>query len=82
MWTARLRNLSLLLAASALMGCVHLTAPSTVRAPLDASLLEPCPPLSLLADGDSKTVLRWMLVSADAYQDCASKHQRLVEAVR
>ena len=82
MWTARSRNWLLLLAASQAMGCVHLTAPSTVRAPLDASLLEPCPPLDLLVDGDSKTVLRWMLVSADAYQDCALRHGRLVEAVR
>ncbi len=49
---------------------------------MDASLTEPCLPLSPLADGDSKTVLRWALGAVDAYTDCAARHGRLVEAVR
>lgn len=49
---------------------------------MDASLTEPCQPLSLLVDGDAPTVFRWALLTVDAYADCASKHRRLVEATR
>ena len=82
MWTARLKNLSILAAVFSLQGCLASMPPSTARAPVDQSLIEPCPPLSPLADGDSKTVLRWSLATVDAYADCSSRHQRLVEAVK
>ena len=49
---------------------------------MDVSLTEPCPSLSLLADGDGPTVFRWALLTVDAYRDCAGKHGKLVEAVR
>lgn len=68
--------------ALTLTACAASQKPSAARAPLDASLTEPCPPLSPLADGTGATVLRWILDSADAYNDCAGKHRRLVEAVR
>lgn len=49
---------------------------------MDATLTEPCPPLSLLADGTGPVVFRWILASVDAYNDCALRHRKLVEATR
>ena len=49
---------------------------------LDASLTESCPPLSRIDDGRADTLLRWIISAAEQHNDCASKHGRLVEAVR
>jgi hypothetical protein len=40
-------------------------------------LTAPCPPLSEISD-----VPRWILETISAYEDCAAKHSRLVEAVK
>ena len=63
-------------------GCATPQPPSTGRAKIDTVLTEPCQPLNQLADGTGATVLRWILETADAYNDCAGKHRRLVEAIR
>lgn len=70
------------LAALAITGCSTATQPSSRRSPLDVSLTEPCPPLGPLADGTGAVVLRWILATTDAYNDCAARHRRLTEAVR
>ena len=49
---------------------------------LDASLTESCPPLSRIDDGRADTILRWIIVTAEAYADCSARHRRLVEATR
>ena len=82
MWIGKSRNWLLLLSVLAATGCASLTATSTGRTPIPASLTQPCPPLDLLTEGAGPTVLRWALATVDAYADCAARHQKLVEAVR
>lgn len=67
--------------AIVLSGCAT-SSPSTGRAPIDESLIAECPPLNPLADGDSRTVLRWALATVDQYNDCALGKKKLAEAVR
>jgi hypothetical protein len=67
----------------ALLAVVSMTACSTpstsgfVKAEPSQDLILPCPPLSEISD-----VPRWILDTISAYEDCAAKHSRLVEAVR
>jgi hypothetical protein len=79
MWTAKSRSLFIAMSACLIAGCPASMPPSTGRTPPDASLVEPCPPLSPLADGTGAAVLRWILGTVDAYTDCQSRHRRLVE---
>jgi hypothetical protein len=67
----------------ALLAVVSMTACSTpstnvfVKVEPPTELTAPCPPLSEISD-----VPRWILDTISAYEDCAAKHSRLVEAVR
>ena len=49
---------------------------------MDASLVEPCPQLPLLSETTGNAALRWMIGTAETYNDCAAKHKKLVEATR
>lgn len=80
--TASLIAPSIAMCALMMQGCAASTAPSTGRSTLDASLTTPCPPLERLTEKDGRAALRWMIGAADAYNDCASRHGKLVEAVR
>ena len=82
MLTAKWKSLFIAMSACLIVGCNASMPPSQGRATLDASLTEPCPPLSLLADGTAGTVLRWALETVDAYNDCSTKHKKLVEATK
>ena len=82
MWTAKWKNLSTAMFACLLAGCASPMPPSQGRTPLDASLVEPCPPLSPLADGTGAAVLRKLIEVGDAYADCSARHRRMVEATR
>lgn len=81
MLTARFRNSLIAALASSLLASCASTQPSAAK-DVDPSLTEECPPLSLLADGNGPTVLRWILATVDAYNDCATSKKRLAEAVR
>lgn len=70
------------ISALTLPGCAALPGPSKERAPLDASLTAPCPPLPLLADTTGAAALRWMIGAAEAYNDCADSKAKLVKAVQ
>jgi hypothetical protein len=67
----------------ALLAAVSMTACSTpstnvfVKAEPSLDLILPCPPLREIDD-----VPRWILETISAYEDCAAKHSRLVEAVK
>lgn len=83
MLIATSKNLWIAALASSLLASCASTGQSTgTRAPLDATLTAPCPPLDPLADGQAATVFRWALAAVDAYRDCADAKARLVEAVR
>ncbi len=81
-WT---RSLTALFTATSVLiltaSCAQ-TPPSSARAPLDATLTSPCPPLSPLADGTGGAVLRKLIEVGQMYKDCADAKARLVEAVR
>ncbi len=67
----------------ALLAAVSMTACSTpstsvyVKAEPSQDLTLPCQPLREIDD-----VPRWILDTISAYEDCAAKHSRLVEAVK
>ena len=82
MLTAKWISRFTVIAACLTPGCASQMPPSQGRSPLDVSLTEPCPQLSPLADGTGAVVLRWIIGTADAYNDCAARHRRLTEAVR
>lgn len=48
--------------------------------PYPPSLTRSCPPLGALKDGKAATVARALIDDAQAYDECASRHRRLVEA--
>jgi len=82
MWTKSLIALSIATSALMLTGCAASGQPSGARAPLDASLLEPCPPLPLLTETNGGAVLRWALSLIEQYQDCAASKDALARAVK
>jgi hypothetical protein len=67
----------------ALLAAVSMTACSTpstsvfVKAEPSPDLTLPCPPLREIDD-----VPRWILETISAYEDCAARHSRLVEAIQ
>jgi hypothetical protein len=50
--------------------------------PLDASLTEECPHLTVLTDGSAGAVLRKLIEVSDLYYDCALSKKKLIEATR
>ena len=46
-----------------------------------SSLLVQCAPLPLIKDGDGKGVFVWALNAVAQYNDCATRHNGLVEVV-
>lgn len=81
---AKFKRLRLALAISAIawtqMGCASLTKPSD-GPPLPASLLAECQAPTSLDNGTGRTVLNKIVELAELYNDCASKHKALVQAV-
>lgn len=82
MWTRLWIGLSIATCASMMMGCAASMPPSKGRAPLDVSLLTPCPPLLPLDDGTGASLLRKLIEVSEMYYDCALSKDKLGEAVK
>lgn len=74
----KLLTLSILL--SSVTGCFWSTAPELVK-PYQQNLLKKCPELSKHDGTTGKDVLATLLNWADEYNDCAVRHNGLVDAV-
>lgn len=64
-----------------LVGCAS-TTPSGDRVPLPPDLVEECPPLRPLTGNTGRDLLNKLIEVGEDYNDCASRHKRLVEAIK
>ena len=47
---------------------------------LDAALRQPCPPVPQIVDGTKGSQLLWNLAMIRQYDDCARRHEAVVQA--
>mgnify|MGYP007026540271 CR=1 FL=1 len=80
-FTATATQRALMLACAWMMTACASSAPPSAPPLPPASLRQPCPALSPPADGLRATMLRWSIQTARDYRECASRHQRLVDAI-
>lgn len=57
--------------------CVSSTVQSRIEIPVD--LAQPCPDLPELSGGTGKEVLNWSVQVISLYNDCKSKHEKLIK---
>lgn len=79
MWPKVLSTLLASLLVLTMTGCASFARPSQA-VPLQADLREPCPDLEEPTGGTRAEMLRWSTETVHAYQECQSKHRRVVEA--
>lgn len=76
-----MKLLKVLLVASLLGGCTQLV-PFIDRPVPDETLMQPCPTLEPLMNGNGEAVLRKLVEWAGQYRECAAGKDKLIEAVR
>lgn len=75
-------GLTLLLAsASMLTSCGGSMPVEVEEPPYPPTLTRACPPLAPLPDGSVASVAKALTDDAERYDECASRHRRLVEAI-
>ena len=62
--------------------CVSCTTVQTQSEVTQAGLLVKCEPLPEVTGGDGVTVFPWVLNAVAQYNDCATRHNGLVDAVK
>lgn len=65
-----------------LTACESLTKHSPATAPVPASLLQPCPPLTPLEGMTGEIMLKKIIEVSHLYYDCADGKEKLIDAVK
>jgi hypothetical protein len=73
---------ALLLAIASQTGCAQFSPTTLASTELPPSLREPCPQLPRPLQGDSAYIFLWVRDLVALYNECATKHQLTVEALK